>query len=874
MRRSLVRLRASFGPNTAKELIRLSGRILGETVRLREPAVYEAVEFVRQAGVRGDARAVEEKLGSLTNHECVALARAFACFGGLANVVDDLERADRETDKREELVAALADVQDKRNFFSSFLLSPVLTAHPTQTLRWTHMKHQKALATLLRQIAKGSNSELERELRAEITLIYESSLLRKVKLSVLDEVENALSFFTSTFLEQVPRVVVDVEDLVKEKMPSQMLQIGTWVGGDRDGNPNCTAEVLTEAVARQSRLIMRHLCDSVHELGSALSQSQHEVAKFSDALLAMSSKSPDTSPFRADEPYRRALVFIYCRLHKSFTAMHPDHAASLRTPVSTNVAPYASPEELAADLQVISDSLVAGNSAEVAQGSLRTLLTSVGTFGFHLAPLDVRQNSAVHLAVVTELLSSVGVCADYAALAERDKVALLTKELTTMRPLVSPWISTYSQETLKELAIFRAVSEAHRKYGRKVIRNVIISKSESVSNILEVALLLREVGLVSSEGLQVNIVPLFETIDDLQRAPKIMDELWSIPVYRTLVRHNSAEVMLGYSDSNKDGGYLSSTWELHLAQIALNKVATRHGINLRYFHGRGGAVGRGGGPTESAIRSLPAVNRQIRITEQGEIISFKYSDPRIAKSNLEGMMAATIRASCSTAPVTEDKIFQTLSDSSGAAYRALIEHPKFVPFFRESTVIDLFASLNIGSRPASRSTKFSIGTLRAIPWVFSWSQARVPLAGFYGFGSAVQALLQNDRSAMAKLQELRNTPFFASILSNMEMVLAKSNLNVAQQYASLSPANAEVFNMIRDEHVLSTKHLLAITEQKALLERNPALQQSLRFRTPYLDALNYVQVELMRRMKAGDTGVQDGIRVAINGVASLLRNSG
>lgn len=879
-RSSVVLLLASF---PSRELIRLAGRVLGDVIRERDVKVYEVTESLRRQGVsmaRRDPKALE----GLTSKECLEVARAFACFGVVSNVVEDLEAAQKHDENAGRRVADLVRASGQTAInWNDFFVSPVLTAHPTQTLRTSTIKHQRDISDiLLALVHRRDDPELHRKLRAQITLLYETSLLRKAKLGVLDEVENVLGYFQHTFLREVPRVIRKMEDVAGVPL-GQVLQIGSWVGGDRDGNPFVTADVFRETTARQSQLIMTRYCECVHNLGLELSQSEM-WATFSPQILKMSAESPDVSPFRKHEPYRRVLCSIYARLHATVVSLHPSLHSSLRQPVGILPA-YKTPEEFLADLRLIQQSLESNKSSDVAQGSLRELMLSVRAFGFHLAPLDVRQNSAVHVRVIAELLAAVDVHESYGIAPESERISTLTSCLSTPRPIVSIF-HAYSEETLGELALFREVKTAHRLYGTSVVTNVIISKAESVSNVLEVALLLRESGLVGPDGkLGVNVVPLFETIDDLQRAPQIMDALFQLPVYRNMLRQLHQEVMLGYSDSNKDGGFVQSQWELYQAQRALNQVAQRHGFRLRYFHGRGGAVGRGGGPTEAAIRSLPAgVSGALRLTEQGEIIQFKYGYPATARHNLESMLSATLRASTdppSSFSPAQHQLFQRLSDVSGRHYRELVDHDAFVPFFRKATVVDMISSLNIGSRPASRNTaSFSVSTLRAIPWVFSWSQARIPIVGFYGLGTALDVVLREDPEVnLAMLRELSTTPFFGTILSNCEMVLAKANVAIGAQYAALAPKEtAVIWNMILDEYHLTVRNLLAITSQSKLLTLSPELEHSIQFRATYLDALNAIQVELMRRRLSSqttqDADVEDGIRISINGIASLLRNIG
>jgi phosphoenolpyruvate carboxylase len=610
--------------------------------------------------------------------------------------------------------------------------------------------------------------------------------------------------------------------------------------------------------------------------------------------MVLAEHSTDHSPQRSDEPYRRALSGIYARL--AATARSLDQFEPVRHEIG-QAEPYASPDALRADLKVLANSLKLNGSANLAGGRLRRLMRAVQVFGFHLAPIDLRQNSEVHARTVAELLAGAGRCPDYEALSEVDRSKLLVEEIATPRPLYSPYLS-YSEETQGELAIFFAARELRQRYGTAALPNCIISKTDGVSDLLELALLLKESGLLrpgARPQLDVNIIPLFETIEDLQKSAATMDGLFKIPAYRELLAGRAGtkmpeqEVMLGYSDSNKDGGFLTSGWELYKAEIELTQVCQEHGVRLRLFHGRGGSVGRGGGPSYHAILAQPAgaVSGQIRLTEQGEVISTKYGNPDTGRRNLEVLLAATLEASLTdhenrVEPAEQfHSVMDQLSSLAFNAYRGLVyETPGFTTYFRQSTVVSEIATLNIGSRPASRKPSERIEDLRAIPWVFSWAQCRLMLPGWYGFGSAVDGYLKANPEGLATLHRMVHAwPFFKSLLSNMDMVLAKTDLAIASRYAELvsDPALRDsIFSRIKAEWALTRQHLLAILEQDDFLADNPMLKRSLQLRSPYMDPLNHLQVELLKRHRAGETDerVARGIHLSINGVASGLRNSG
>ncbi|HEY5292376.1 MAG TPA: phosphoenolpyruvate carboxylase, partial [Burkholderiales bacterium] len=668
-----------------------------------------------------------------------------------------------------------------------------------------------------------------------------------------------------------------------------LLRMGSWIGGDRDGNPYVDAEVLRTALERQARLAFAHYLDEIHLLGGELSLAARLV-RVTPELAALADGAGDDSPFRQDEPYRRALVGVYARLAATARALcgyvppREPHAAG---------EPYASSAELRADLDVIAQSLTTHGSAALAERRLQPLARAVEVFGFHLASLDLRQNSGVHEQVVAELLRLAGVHGEYAALAEPERIALLTRELAGPRLLYSRHLA-YSATVAGELEILQSAADIHSRFGAIAIQNYIISHCESVSDLLEVGVLLKEVGLLAPgepARLGLNIVPLFETIADLGRCGSIMSEAFALETYRHWLdaRGKVQEVMLGYSDSNKDGGYVSANWALYQAEESMVAVFRKHGIRLRLFHGRGGSVGRGGGPAYEAILAQPpgSVDGMLRLTEQGETIASKYSDAQLGRENLETLVAATLEASLlhadgpDEATVRYAEVMTQLSEHAYRAYRRLVyDTPGFVEYFRMTTPIAEIAELNIGSRPASRKASWGIEDLRAIPWVFSWAQCRVLLPGWYGFASAVEAWLAEHPQGMDTLRQMyQRWPFFRSVVSNMDMVLAKTDLSIASRYAELledAALREPVLARIGEELNNSIRYLLQISGQPALLANNPELAQSIRSRIPYLDPLNHLQIELLRRYRAGDTDelTRRGIHLSINGLTAGLRNSG
>ena len=900
--------------------IRLLGRILGDTVRDQEGAdVFDLVERIRQTSIqfhRGDDTAargeLELILDSMSISQTVRIVRAFSYFSHLANIAEDHNniRRMRESLKagdmsrpgtlaRTLLHARTAGIStaNLRKFFASALVSPVLTAHPTEVRRKSTMDREMEIAAVLdqRERVQFTPEELsasDEQLRRAVLTLWQTNILRRTRLTVLDEVANGLSFYDYTFLNEVPRLHCRLEDRLNEGEGAgqgelaSFLKMGSWIGGDRDGNPFVTADVMRGTLKMQSGRVIRYYLDELHALGAELSLAAH-LADVSKDLRALAERSPDKSPHRSGEPYRLAVSGIFARLTATAARLEVE---TTRAAVG-DAASYANVAEFKADLDIIYRSLMMNNSRVIARGRLRHLRRAVDCFGFHLARLDIRQNSAVHERTIAELIDATMPGKSYLAMNEEARIQLLTSELRNARPLTSAFVK-YSEETVGELAVFRAAAEAHARFGAEAIPQCIISMCKGISDMLEVAVLLKEVGLVDPTGRSaINIVPLFETIEDLQASGHIMDRILSMHDYRKLVdsRGSVQEVMLGYSDSNKDGGFVTSGWELYKAEIGLVDVFERHHVRLRLFHGRGGSVGRGGGPSYDAIIAQPggAVNGQIRITEQGEIISSKYANADVGLDNLEILAAATLETSLlhprQSAPRAEYlKAMEELSAHAFKAYRGLVyETEGFADYFWASTVITEIATLNIGSRPASRKKTREIEDLRAIPWVFSWAQCRLMLPGWYGFGSAVEVWLkENPDSGMAFLKELyQDWPFFRTLLSNMDMVLAKSSIAIASRYAELVPDVAlreKIFARIRREWQSSIDKLLEIMGQTRLLETNPLLERGIRHRFPYMDPLNHIQVELLKEHRAQNTDEQvlRGIQITINGISAGLRNSG
>ena len=926
-------LRTSQPPESDKDVplredTRLLGRLLGDVLRAQTgEAGYARIEAIRQTAVRfrraieDHAPAVKQELEALLTDlpivETLNIVRAFSYFSHLVNIAEDVHQNRRRRThalagsppQRGSLADALEcvanhgiDGQRIAAWLADALVSPVLTAHPTEVQRKSILDCEREVARLLQwrdrvELTADEAAEFEAGLYRQVLALWQTAMIRLSKLRVEDEIENGLAYYRYTFLAELPKVYLALAarlhakfGLARDVPVPPFLRLGSWIGGDRDGNPLVNSATLSYAIDRQATVAFTHYLDEIHRLGAELSLSTRLVTPSAE-LLHLAEAAHDPNPHRSDEPYRQALIGVYGRLAATAHALAgyvPPRAPHADLP------PYQNSGELLADLRVIETSLALHGATPLADGRLSPLIRAVEVFGFHLAVLDLRQNSDVHEAVIAELLVRAGVAVDYKSLAEPARIALLADELASPRLLQSPHV-TYSDLVRSERAVLDVAAGIHRRFGAAALPNYVISKCQSVSDLLEVAILLKEVGLLQGNALAVNIIPLFETIDDLQRSPDIMREAFALPFYRRWIegRDGWQEVMLGYSDSNKDGGYLTANWSLYRAELALVDAFREHGVKLRFFHGRGGTVGRGGGPSFEAILAQPAgsVSGGLRITEQGEIIASKYSDPDLGRRNLETLVAATLEASMIDSERLEDRApvyhgaMDALSRHAHKAYRALVYGtPGFVGYFRAATPIAEMAGLNIGSRPASRTASTKIEDLRAIPWVFSWGQCRLMLPGWYGFGLAVDAWLAECPGGADKGLELLTEmharwPFFRSMLSNMSMVLAKTDLAIASRYSELVADLAlreSIFARIAEEHARTIRHALAITRQTTLLDDNPILARSIRNRFPYLDPLNHLQVELLRRHRGGQTDerTRRAIHLTINGLAAGLRNSG
>ena len=904
--------------------IRLLGTILGDTVREQNgDEVFDLVERARVESFRVrhseiDRAEMSAMFDGIDIHLAIPIIRAFSHFALLANVAEDIHRERRrgihveagEPPQDSSLAATYAkldlaelDSATVADALKGALVSPVITAHPTETRRRTVFVTQHRITELMRLHAEGHTEtddgrNIELELRRQVLTLWQTALIRLSRLQITDEIAVGLRYYASAFFQVIPKVNAEVREALRARWPDAdllsgpILQPGSWIGGDRDGNPNVTADVVRLATGSAAFTALAHYLAELDHLEQELSMSSRLLTVTAE-LAALADGCEDEA--RGDEPYRRALRVIRSRLSATATEIldqQPLHLLDLGVPA------YATPAELRADLDTIDASLRTHGSGLLADDRLARLREAVHVFGFHLSGLDMRQNSDVHQEVVSELLAWAGVHPDYSTLPEDERVELLTGELSTRRPLVGD-PAQLSELARSELGVVAAAARAVEIYGPAAVPNYVISMCQSVSDVLEAAILLKEVGLLDASGPEpycpVGISPLFETIDDLHNGASILHAMLELPLYRAMVaaRGESQEVMLGYSDSNKDGGYLTANWAVYRAELALVEVARKTGIRLRLFHGRGGTVGRGGGPSYQAILAQPpgAVNGSLRLTEQGEVIAAKYAEPQLARRNLESLVAATLESTLLDVEGlgdTAEPAYAVLDEVATLARRAYSElvhdTPGFVEYFKASTPVSEIGSLNIGSRPSSRKPTESIADLRAIPWVLAWSQSRVMLPGWYGTGSAFEQWIaagpESESERVEILHDLyERWPFFRSVLSNMAQVLAKSDLGLAAGYAELVSDESlrdRVFNKIVDEHQRTIAMHKLITGQDDLLADNPALARSVFNRFPYLEPLNHLQVELLRRYRSGDDDelVQRGILLTMNGLSSALRNSG
>ncbi|MCK7641471.1 phosphoenolpyruvate carboxylase [Corynebacterium sp. CCM 8835] len=915
-------------PEQLREDIRHLGRILGNVIRQQEgDEIFDLVEGARRAsfGVAKGERTLDDLVGMFRDRDTstmIKVVRAFSHFALLVNLVEDLND---ETTRQAildggapapdstleatwvKLEAADITAEAVAAAVARAEIAPVLTAHPTETRRRTVFDVQKHITALMQERhdiesrpsssrAEARVREIDRAIQRRITILWQTALIRVVRPRIEDEIEVGLRYYKLSLLRQIPAINHDVRHELQARygdtVPSTaVVKPGSWIGGDHDGNPYVTAATLRYATTRAAQTVLKFYAAQLHKLEHELSLSDR-LSEVSRELIELADRGHNDVPSRVDEPYRRAVHGIRGRI--AATQAELIGQDSVEGTWYKCHEPYPGPEEFAADLDVIDTALRDSYDGLIAEDRLGRIRSAVASFGFHLYSLDLRQNSESFENVLTEVFAHAGVTGEYRSLDEDAKREILVAELGSPRPLIPPHPQDFSEETRRELEIIAAAAEAVDKFGERMVPHCIISMAQSVSDILEPMVLLKEFGLIRIEQGQprgdIDIIPLFETIEDLQAGSSILRDIWTVPVYRSYVRQRGEiqEVMLGYSDSNKDGGYFAANWALYDAELDIVRACRDNQIRLRFFHGRGGTVGRGGGPSYEAILAQPegAVSGSVRVTEQGEIISAKYGHPTTARRNLEALVSATLEASLLPVddldqPERAHEIMREIAELSRRKYATLVhEDPGFIEYFTTSTPLQEIGALNIGSRPASRKQTASIGDLRAIPWVLAWSQSRAMIPGWFGVGTALREWIAGDPDRLEELRSLyRDWPFFTSVMSNMAQVMAKAEMPLMELYASLVKDREiaeRISGAISEEYDLTIDMFLTVTGADRLLADNPTLERSVRSRYPYLLPLNVIQLELLRRYRAGDTddGVPDGIQLTMNGLATALRNSG
>ena len=882
-----------------EEVLILTELLEDITKNMLAPETFDKIMQLKDLSTSEDYQGLNKLVTSLSNEEMIYISRYFSILPLLINISEDVDLAyeinhqnNVDQDYLGKLSTTIKMVAEKENaaeILEQLNVVPVLTAHPTQVQRKSMLDLTNHIHTLLRKYRDVKLGLINKEkwhtdLRRYIEIIMQTDMIREKKLKVTNEITNVMEYYQSSFLNAVPRLTAEYKKLAKEQgielQHPKPITMGMWIGGDRDGNPFVTAETLNKSALTQCEVIMNYYDEKIYNLYREFSLST-SIVNVSDKVREMALKSQDNSIYREKELYRRALFDIQAKMQATKTYLIEDKDVHPR---------YATADEFYQDLLAIRDSLLENKGEYLISGEFVELMQAVEIFGFYLASIDMRQDSSVHEACVAELLASAGINDHYSDLSEDEKCALLLKELEEDPRILSATHAEKSELLEKELSIFKAARKLKDKLGENVIRQTIISHATSVSDMLELAIMLKEVGLVDAQKARVQIVPLFETIEDLDHSEETMRKYFSLPLAKKWIasKDNYQEIMLGCSDSNKDGGYLSSCWTLYKAQQQLTAIGDEFGVKVTFFHGRGGTVGRGGGPTYEAITSQPlkSIKDRIRLTEQGEVIGNKYGNKDAAYYNLEMLVSAAInrmitkKKSDTNTSNRYEAIMDQVVDRSYDIYRDLVfgnEH--FYDYFFESSPIKAISSFNIGSRPAARKTITEIGGLRAIPWVFSWSQSRVMFPGWYGVGSSFKEFIDQDPDNIEILRDMyQNWPFFQSLLSNVDMVLSKSNMNIAFEYAKLCEDEEvqAIYYTILDEWQLTKDVILAIEGYDELLAENSYLKDSLNYRMPYFNILNYIQLELIKRQRRGELSTDEErlIHTTINGIATGLRNSG
>ncbi len=922
---------SSHGPDESalQNDIRLLDGLLDATIlRLEGEAAFRLVEEVRAAAqqLRADpsldaARQLRDRLTSAGLGELRTLTRAFSLYFDLINLAEQQARL-RTLRRRAGQVPArplaescergLMDLkerglagEDLAEVLRRTLVLPVFTAHPSEARRRTVLEKLESIAGQLDrlesvQLLEGERAEAIGAIASEIETLWLTDVVRDERPKVLDEVRHGLSLVSGTLFAIVPRVYRDLEAALGRTYPERswsvpsLLRFGSWIGGDRDGNPHVTADVTRAAVGLHQQTILRHYLKQVTELGRRLSHSAHFL-KPGEALLESLARDREllgdaAQAPREAEPYRRKCRSIAERLRLSLEQSRRCSPDWRRAEPDAAGGVYREPAELAADLNLIADDLRQSRVAHAAGGLLDDLRRQVEVFGFHLLSLDVRQHSSRHTQALDEIFAWAGVCERYAKLSPNERFELLSRELAGRRPLLGAELS-FTKPTCEIVETFRTIAAIGEQQCGEAIGSYIISGVSEPAHLLEVLLLAREARLFrpGEDVSRLDVVPLLESLEPLRHAVPMIQRLLSEPTYRRHLelRGNVQEIMLGYSDSNKEAGYLQSHWAIYRAHRDLGDLMRRTGVTMQIFHGRGGVVGRGGGPANQAILAQPhgAVNGRIRITEQGEVIADRYGSPAIATRHLDQVLNAVLLTSFPTQqqidPAWEWAMDRLAASACAALSRLVYETPDFLRYFEQATPFAEVGQLKIASRPAYRGDTRSIADLRAIPWVFSWMQSRHTLPGWYGFGSAVGDFLLDHGGDIEQLQQMyQRWPLWRTLIDNTQMILAKADLTIARLYADLVDDAAladEIFRRIETEFQTTVDFVCRITGQPRLLDNSPVLHSSIARRNPYVDPLSFVQLALLRRIRSGEEPRGELLTAAlesINGIASGLKNTG
>ena len=907
------------------EQIHLLGDLLGETIREQEgPAIFDLVETIRglaKAGRAGDAsasRRLLEIVDDLPVSQARAVVKSFDAYFQLVNLAEEEERvrvvrerarrAEEHDEPMDETIAAAVGrlaaegltASDVQMLLDDLSIMPVFTAHPTEAKRRTVLTKLRRILDILHDLdfhtPIPSEAEALRDaLREEIVSLWQTDETRWRQPSPIDEVRNGLYFFEDTLFDLTPQIYLDLRTALRHTFPDNsfripaFLRFGSWIGGDRDGNPFVTVAVTEETLREHKAMALRLYQRAIDRMHGHLSTSTRygispELAASIEVDAQMFPEYAQRLAARYPmQPYRHKMDYIYRKLGATLEANgRPWRADHLPRPNT-----YECVDEFIAELRLVQESLRSHRGARLADGRLGALMRQAEIFGFHLATLDIRQHAERHTAALAEIFERYGMAHGYASWPEERKVAFLTAELLNPRPL-TPARLDFSDMTNELLEVFRLIRKAHERIGLQAVESYIISMTTGASDVLAVLLLAKDAGISA----HVDIVPLFETIADLHAGPQIMDALFTNPAYITHLadRGRAQQIMIGYSDSNKDGGYLTANWELHLAQRALPAVCERYGIRPTLFHGRGGTIGRGGGPTNRAILAQPpeSVRGRIKLTEQGESVTNRYAVPDIAHRHLEQLVHAVLLTSGPRPTYPESRggswetAMRALSDTAEATYRSFIhESPALLRYFQTATPIGDIGRLNIGSRPARRGASESIKDLRAIPWVFAWAQSRTELPGWYALGTALTTWAGEDAARWELLRSMhRDWPFFHNLLDNAQVSMRKADMSIAAVYATLSECAdcSEIYPALRSEFERTEAAILRLTGQDDLLDFAPWLQRAIRLRNPYIDPMNFIQVALLSRLRAA-TGneaeaLHDVVLLSVNGIAAGLRSTG